>query len=176
MSNPSLSSLHLDLSMENFGKSRTSVPLSTRVSAPGATRTAGGPPINRPTEPSCLGCPIHTRTLRMGGVRLFGAIPYNPPPTPRAHSRRSHRPRWTANANPTTTQSPHQDLEGARLQPCHKPTGLRPYRSAEGRSEAAGATTELPSSTHRHQSNLGAKPVKPLRPPKTTKTPINTGD
>ena len=37
-------------------------------------------------------------------------------------------------------------LEGARLQSCHKTRIKDPYHSAEGRSEAAGGTTKLPSS------------------------------
>ncbi|MGA7157184.1 MAG: hypothetical protein WBY53_10070 [Acidobacteriaceae bacterium] len=48
---------------------------------------------------------------------------------------------------PDSEQAPLSTLEGARLQPCHQPASVEDaHRSAEGRSEAAGVATELPSS------------------------------
>jgi hypothetical protein len=48
--------------------------------------------------------------------------------------------------------------------------------AAAGRSEAAGETTELPSSAPPIPPAVHPKPVKPPATPKTHKPPTNTGD
>jgi hypothetical protein len=53
---------------------------------------------------------------------------------------------------------------------------MNDFRSAEGRSGAVGATTELPSLVPPIQPAVRAKPVKPTTTPKIDNPPINTGD
>jgi hypothetical protein len=59
------------------------------------------------------------------------------------------------------------------------PTRRSPFRSAEGRSGAAGGTTKLPSSLLPPPRNPASSSPNPVNPPNTAiiaKPPMNTGD
>jgi hypothetical protein len=75
-------------------------------------------------------------------------------------------------AHPTTTTT-QGTLEGARLQPCHKPPRRRRYRSAEGRSEgeAQRPTCLPPRATSPSTPAARAGPCQPPTHPQNPQNP-----
>lgn len=101
----------------------------------------------------------------------------------RSHLRSAHDSSPSPSAHdPSPSPSPHNpSANGATYtslgqRPRNQPPCEARYRSAAGRSAAAGGTTKLPSPAPPIQPVVRAKSVKPPSTQKIAKPPINTGD